>query len=305
MLLRPARAGSRLPRANRHNRRSFGGQPLLRRAALAAAATSGGDLPRGCVTCCCSVSTGSTIRRRACCTWHRPSDATSGTRSLPPSRECASAGRAQSLHQSVEHGVLVADQPNRNLPLPSPTPRGGVYTNDPCRRARGVARALAEQLAMAAARRGGELAPHWAAAGRRLKHLLRRSRRRARRRPASVSQRRSRTSNGRSRSGTPSARRGRACGIDLAAALHWQRRWPAKRALRSRAAWSSPTSDRSSSGRRPAPRGDPACGPGRVPLRDRQQRGWTRRSLSVRSSSVPSRAALAGAPIRWRHSRAD
>ena len=47
----------------------------------------------------------------------------------------------ESLRQAVEHGVLVADPGDRQLPLPPRAPGGGDLRDDPPRRARGAARA--------------------------------------------------------------------------------------------------------------------------------------------------------------------
>ena len=73
----------------------------------------------------------------------------------------------ESLRRAVEHGVLVADQATRQLPLPPRAARRGDLRDDPSRRARGAARAARRRArAQRRAAAPAELAPHWAAAGR-------------------------------------------------------------------------------------------------------------------------------------------
>ena len=84
---------------------------------------------------------------------------------------CAVAGLReaevrQSLHQAVEHGVLVADQPTNSFRFRHALLAEAIYTTIlPGEREELHAR-IADELARSGAAAAAELAPHWAAAGR-------------------------------------------------------------------------------------------------------------------------------------------
>ena len=84
---------------------------------------------------------------------------------------CAVAGLReaevrQSLHQAVEHGVLVADQPTNSFRFRHALLAEAIYTTIlPGEREELHAR-IADELARSGAAGAAELAPHWAAAGR-------------------------------------------------------------------------------------------------------------------------------------------
>ena len=128
----------------------------------------------------------------------------------------------ESLRQAVEHGVLVADQATGSFRFRHALLAEAIYaTILPGEREELHAR-LADELARSAAAAPAELAPHWAAAGRTTRRRSSpRSRRHARRRPSSAWRRRSRTSSGRSRCGTPCRTRPSSCGLDLAELCSW------------------------------------------------------------------------------------
>ena len=72
----------------------------------------------------------------------------------------------QSLHQAVEHGVLVADQPTNSFRFRHALLAEAIYTTIlPGEREELHAR-IADELARSGAAAAAELAPHWAAAGR-------------------------------------------------------------------------------------------------------------------------------------------
>ena len=125
-----------------------------------------------CATCCCSASPGSTVRRRACCAWPRPPDATSGTRCSAPPRRCRSATCAS---RCARRSSTASSSPSRatgSFRFRHALLAEAIYaTILPGEREELHAR-LAEELARSGAAAPAELAPHWAAAGRSTEALV-------------------------------------------------------------------------------------------------------------------------------------
>ena len=142
------------------------GNPFFAEELLAAAGDATARSRAACAICCSSASPGSIPRRRACCAWPRPPDATSGTRCSAPRRRCPERDVRESLRQAVEHGVLVADQATGSFRFRHALLAEAIYSTIlPGEREELHAR-LAEELARSGAASPAELAPHWAAAGR-------------------------------------------------------------------------------------------------------------------------------------------
>ena len=119
-----------------------------------------------CATCCCSAWIGSTVRRRACCEWRRPSDATSGTRSSALSRDFA---RRRCANRCTRRSSTASSSPisrPNSFRFRHALLAEAIYTTIlPGEREELHAR-IAEELARSGAAAAAELAPHWAAAGR-------------------------------------------------------------------------------------------------------------------------------------------
>ena len=167
--------------ADGRDRRPLRGQPVLRRGAPRRRRRRRGELPRGLRD----------LLLQRVARLDRPTQsllrAGRGRRTrrrLPAAarrrRRCPERDVRESLRRAVEHGVLVADQATRQLPLPPRAAGGGDLRDDPARRARGAARA-ARRRARAQRRRvaGGARAALGGGGSQRRRRWPRRSRRRA------------------------------------------------------------------------------------------------------------------------------
>ena len=210
---------------------------------------------------------------------------------------CAVAGLREaevreSLHQAVEHGVLVADQPTNSFRFRHALLAEAIYTTILPGEREEVHARIADELARSGAAGAAELAPHWAAAGR-CGEALAASVEAARQAAAVFGLAEALSHLERALAlwqAVPDAVE--LVGLDLAELCSWASELASQTGAAPRARRARPARDRARRRHRPAPFGAPACAARRVPLRDRQQRGRPRRSRA-RGRARTGGAALA------------
>ena len=198
----------------------------------------------------------------------------------------------ESLHQAVEHGVLVAESAERAASVSATRCSRKPSTRRSCPvSARNCTRASPKSSR--GAERQGRRSSHPTGLRRVApgKRSPRRSRRRGRRRRSSALQRLSPISSGRSRCGTPCRTQPSSSGSTSPSSAPGRPSWPARRARR-RARVSSPARDRAGRRRDLHRSALLHVQARRISLRDRQQRGRTRRNRA-RGRARARRAALA------------
>ena len=301
-----ARADAPPPAAlTRCDRRPLRGQPLLRRGAPGRrAATSGGELPRGLRELLLQrvARLDSPDARPAA-----PGRGGRARRRVPAAPRYGGAPGARRAR--VATPGRRARRPRRRagerqLPFPPRAPGGGDLLDDPARRARGAAReaggrarAQRSRVGRRSSRRTGR---RRVAAPRR---SPRRSRQHAKRRPCSDSPRLTRTSSGRSRSGTRCRTRPSSTGLDLAELCTRAAELASEIGAAARAR-SSSAGERSSSSARATRTVRPSsmCASASTSNRPAAKTRASPRSNARSSSRRRSRPHRSGR-IRWGHSR--
>ena len=301
-----ARADAPLPAcADGRDRRPLRGQPLLRRGAPRRRRRRAQRAPaRPARPAAAARGPARPIRRRACCAWPRPPDATSGTRCSArwrrcPSATCASrcARRSSTASSSPSRRPAASASATRCWPRRS-TRRSCPASARSCTRgsptSSRAARARRRRSSRRTGRRRVALRRRWP----------RRSRRRARRRPSSAWRRRSRTSSGRSRCGPPCRTRPSSPGSTSPSSARWaaelasQDGRGAARGRARRGERSSSSAPRTRTARRSC-----TCASVSTSTRPAAATPASPRS-SARSSSCRRSRPRRSARMRWRRSRA-
>ena len=109
------------------------GNPFFAEELLAAAGDLNFELPPGLRDLLLQRVARLDRRRRACCAWPRPPDATSDTRLLRATAQLPERDVRDSLRQAIEHGVLVAEQPSGSFRFRHALPGRSDLRDDPPR----------------------------------------------------------------------------------------------------------------------------------------------------------------------------